>query len=73
MTLAQIADRNGRGEGIAPVPWRKVVDHWLSRRHPTNGSQYRIFKLECGHTVTRKPSQGLPGKVRCRECAGASI
>jgi hypothetical protein len=51
---------------------REVAKHWLSRRHPANGSQYRIFELECGHTATRKPSQGIPWKMRCRECGEVS-
>lgn len=27
----------------------------------------RLF-LECGHDLSRKASQGVPAKARCREC-----
>jgi len=46
----------------------EVVEHWLTRRHPTNGSQSRILKLKCGHTLRRKQSQGIPWHAKCHDC-----
>lgn len=51
---------------------REVVETWLTRRHPTNGSQSRALKLDCGHTLVRKPSQGIPTKALCEKCTEGS-
>jgi len=51
------------------APWRKVVDserYWPASA--PRGAFARILKLECGHELHRKGSQGVPKKSRCIEC-----
>ena len=53
---------------MAKRTMREVVETWLTRRHPANGSQSRVLKLSCGHTLVRKQSQGIPSKALCEDC-----
>ena len=50
-------------------PLRKVMTfEWgVASRYTGYVSKSKIFKLECGHEVFRKDSQGLPQKIRCRD------
>jgi hypothetical protein len=50
-------------------PWREVTGHeyWT----PTNGPHRNCsltLKLECGHEMHRKASEGIPKKTRCSAC-----
>lgn len=57
---------------MAKRAMREVVETWLTQRHPANGSRSRVLKLVCGHTLVRKPSQGIPSKALCEECSKES-
>ena len=51
--------------------WRKVIGY--ERYSPTN-NPYPLYpcslviKLECGHELHRKMSEGVPKKAACWEC-----
>lgn len=47
--------------------WRKITNY---SERPSSDGYILTIKLECGHTVYRKSSQGLPkkGKLACKEC-----
>lgn len=56
--------------------WRKIDNRsvFMNKGHEKSrftGGSVRIQLKGCGHSVRRKLSQGLPEKIRCRECEQA--
>lgn len=54
--------------------WRKVVGYEYYT--PTNAPHRNcslMLKLECGHEIGRKASQGIPKRVACPECKQGRI
>ena len=49
--------------------WQKII-HCESYRYYKAHGDTVVLKLECGHEVSRKASQGMPSrhKVVCRQC-----
>jgi hypothetical protein len=45
-------------------PLREVRSNLLSRAHG-----FRVVELSCGHCLIRQPSQKIPRRARCPECA----
>jgi len=39
------------------------------------GYEHKSIRLEldCGHEITRKASQGVPSRARCKECERAAL
>lgn len=66
--MSEIHDAGGPRKRVM----REVVETWLTRRHPANGSQSRVLKLVCGHKLVRKPSQGIPKRALCEDCGKES-
>jgi hypothetical protein len=54
-------------------PFRDVVSHAYVGACRYTGYIARSIRLtlECGHTMTRKASQGVPRKARCYDCGKA--
>lgn len=53
----------------ATFPWRRVISYEVVKlRHSAPGAFSRVFSLECGHTIARKGSQGVPSRMRCTQC-----
>lgn len=62
------------GGGQARYLWRKVLraqrrmnPGW--EKSPHVGGRYKA-DLDCGHSIHRKLSAGLPARVRCTHCEG---
>jgi len=47
--------------------WRRVTGYKRYRFYKAHGDTI-VIKLECGHEVGRKASQGVPKKAVCRQC-----
>lgn len=54
-------------------PWRAVVSKGPMRRGRKGSGGYRVFTLECEHSVRRTGDRALtpPAKMRCPVCRAA--
>ena len=71
MVIHKRATIGKEGEKVKHI-WRKVVSY--ERYSPTNNPHPSypcslIIKLECGHELPHKYSQGVPKKMACLFCA----
>jgi hypothetical protein len=55
---------------MTDIPWRQVVwnTSYPGDKPCSHSGGINVIQLACGHRIVRKWSQGIPHKVRCREC-----